>query len=118
MVQISPSPPTPLPGGERGEVGGSPLQPLRPPLDLAQNLCAGAALAVGQAGTEAVLPPYFVPGDDILKVPRRVRGLQVRVGAAAAGRMRETHVRRPLEQEDGRHVAEVAVEDRGVVAQG
>src|SRR5262249_57157662 len=74
-------------GSERAGRGG--LERCAPGGELAQHLVPGAAWAVDQPGAEAVLPTYFVPRQEVLKVPGRVGGLGRGVAAAAAGRVRQ-----------------------------
>src|SRR5919198_1395967 len=85
----------------------------RPPgLVLPHHFTARTALTVDQPAAEAILLQHLVTRHDELKVPRRVRRLEVLVQAAAAGRVREADALRAVEQEDGRHAAEVAVVER------
>src|SRR4051812_41018564 len=82
-----------------------------PVLELSQNFRAQAALAVDDASPEAVLLLDFISGDDELEVPRGVGGLQLGVGAAAAGRMGEPDAGAAVEHHDQHVLPEQPVEE-------
>src|SRR5262249_51519958 len=92
-------------------------QRLTPILEFAQHLSAIAALAVDDAGAKAVLGPYFILGDDVLKIPCRVGGLLAIVDAAAAGRMGEANAVAALKHDDVSLLLEEAVVERLVEAE-
>src|SRR5207245_7935828 len=89
-------------------------QRLTPIFQFSQHLGAIAALTVDDASAEAVLGPYFVLWDDVLKIPCRVGGLLAIVDAAAAGRMGEADAVAAIEHDDVSLLLEEAVVERFV----
>jgi len=92
------------------------FQCLAPGGDFLQNVLTRTAWPICEAKTKLILPFYFVPGNKILKIPRRIRRLRLRVGAAARRRMREADSRRAVEHEDRGVIAEIPVIKRLLVA--